>query len=52
MNLLASLEENETISQEQLKEVYSDSENRFLNVQDKYNSIIKAFNSFKEKNLE
>lgn len=52
MELMASLDEDETISEDQLKELYSTSNNKFLAVQDKYNSIVKAFNSFKEKNLE
>jgi len=52
MELMASLDEDEAISEDQLKELYSTSNNKFLAVQDKYNSIVKAFNSFKEKNLE
>ncbi|NLZ49887.1 MAG: hypothetical protein GX895_14110 [Clostridiales bacterium] len=49
MNLISSTENNKTISEEQLKKIYSDSDNKFLSLQDKYNSIVKDYNTFKEK---
>lgn len=51
-NLLSTLGDSEEISAEQLKEIYSLSDNRFSSVQDRYNNISKAFKDFKEKNLD